>query len=194
MLGQQWFAGRVWTFDYPNQRLLWRAADDLPRHDPKHEVKLGFKSDAAGKRLRNFARIPIEVDGETIDFVLDTGATNVLSDAVLKVIGDGRPADRATSFLTTSVFEKWRKRHPDWRVLENIKTLTGTAMIEVPQINLGGFSVGPVWFTVKPDDAYYEFMARFTDKPTEGALGGSALHYLRMTVDWPKAIAIFERP
>src|SRR6185369_13424363 len=33
ILGQQWFAGRVWTFDYPNKKLLWRAANDLPAHD-----------------------------------------------------------------------------------------------------------------------------------------------------------------
>src|SRR5437763_10209704 len=38
MLGQQWFAGRVWTFDYPKQVLLWRAAGDLPPHEKSHEV------------------------------------------------------------------------------------------------------------------------------------------------------------
>jgi hypothetical protein len=193
MLGQQWFAGRVWTFDYPKQRLLWRAAGDLPKHDVSHEVKLGFKTAPSGKRQTNFARIAIEVDGETLDFVLDTGATNILSDDVLKQINDGGPAERATSFLARSVFERWHQKHPEWRALQNIKTLTGSAMIEVPAIKIGGFTVGPVWFTVQPDMSFHNYMAQFMDKPTEGAIGGSALHYLRMTVDWPNAVAVFER-
>jgi len=194
MLGQQWFAGRVWTFDYPKQALLWRATGDLPPHDKSQEVKLGFKTNGVGKRASNFARIPVDIDGETIDFVLDTGATNILSEEVLKQINDGGPAERATSFLARTVFEKWHKKHPEWRTLENIKTLTGNAMIEVPSITIGGFNVGPVWFTVQPDLAFHAYMAQWMDKPTEGAIGGSALHYLRMTVDWPRAIAVFEQP
>jgi len=194
MLGQQWFAGRVWTFDYPKQTLLWRAAGDLPPHDKSHEVKLGFKTAPSGKRQNNFARIQIEVDGEILDFLLDTGASNILSKEVLKQINDGGPAERAASFLTQSVFERWHKKHPAWRALENIETLTGAAMIEVPAVNIGGFIVGPVWFTVQPDAAFHTGMAQYMDKPTEGALGGSALQYLRMTVDWPNAVAVFERP
>lgn len=194
MLGQQWFAGRVWTFDYPNQKLLWRASGDLPVHDKSHEVKLAFKTNASGKRANNFARLPIEIDGETVNFLLDTGASNVLSEDALKQIGDGRPAERAASFLVRSVFEKWRQRHPDWRALENTKTLTGTAMIEVPSITIGGFKVGPVWFTVQPDVAFQNVMGPLMDQHIDGAIGGSALHYLRVTVDWPNGVAIFERP
>jgi hypothetical protein len=33
-----------------------------------------------------------------------------------------------------------------------------------------------------------------TDKQVEGALGGSALRYFRVTVDYPNAAAAFERP
>jgi hypothetical protein len=194
MLGQQWFAGRSWTFDYPNKQLFWRATGDLPKTDATHQVKLFFQTNSLGKRLTNFARIPVEVDGEMIDFLFDTGATNLLPEDVLKMIGDGRPAERATSFLTKSQFEKWKQKHPEWRVLENIKTLTGTAMIQVPKIKIGGFAVGPVWFTVQPDRAFHEYMAQWMDKPTEGAIGGSALYALRVTVDWTNAIAVFEKP
>jgi hypothetical protein len=144
--------------------------------------------------LSNFARIPAEIDGETIDFLFDTGATNILSEEVLKQIGDDRPANRATSFLTRSMFEKWRGKHPEWRALDNIKTLSGKAMIEVPRVTIGGFTVGPVWFTVQSDFAFHSYMAQWMDKQTEGALGGSVLHYLRVTVDWPNAIAVFEKP
>jgi hypothetical protein len=37
-------------------------------------------------------------------------------------------------------------------------------------------------------------MASMMDKPTEGALGGSAFRQLIITVDWPNAVAVFERP
>jgi hypothetical protein len=194
MLGQQWFAGRVWTFDYPGKALLWRAPNDLPAHDKAHEVQLWFKSNTFGKRANNFARIQIEVDGEPVDFVLDTGATNILSDEVLKQIGDGQAAERATSFLVQSVYDKWHAKHPEWRVLEKIKTLTGSSMIEVPHVKIGGFTVGPVWFTVQPDVGFQGVMGSLTDKRVSGALGGSALHYFRMTVDWPNGLAVFERP
>jgi len=62
------------------------------------------------------------LDGETIDFVLDTGATNILPEKVLKQVGDGGPAERGTSFLARSLYEKWHKKHPEWRALENART------------------------------------------------------------------------
>jgi hypothetical protein len=194
MLGQQWFAGRVWTFDYPGKKLLWRANGDLPKHDKAHEVTLFFRLNNSGQRSNNFARIPIEVDGETIDFVLDTGASNILSEEALKLINDDHAAERATSFLVGSVYERWHAKHPEWRVLENVKTLTGATMIEVPTVTIGGYQVGPVWFTVQPDIGFQSVMGSLTDKRVSGALGGSALYFFRMTVDWPGALAVFEKP
>lgn len=32
------------------------------------------------------------------------------------------------------------------------------------------------------------------DQQAEGALGGSALHFFRVTVDYPNAVAAFEKP
>ena len=194
MLGQQWFAGRVWTFDYPAKRLLWRAPGDVPKHDKTHEVALGFKTSPSGKRQNNFARIPIEVDGVKYDFLLDTGATNILPEDVLKMVGDDLPGERATSFLVRSVFDEWHRKHPEWRAFDKIQTLTGTAMIEVPEIMVGGFKAGPVWFTVQSDVGFQGVMKSYMDKPIVGALGGSALQYFRVTVDWPNAIAVFDRP
>ena len=192
MLGQQWFGGYTWTFDYPAKKLYWRAPGDLPKHTPDHEAKLYFKTDGKGVRLNNFARIQIAVDGEKISFTLDTGAEDVLPPAALKEVGDGRPADRATSFLAQSIYEKWHAKHPDWKVITT-PSLTGRELIEVPKITLGGYEVGPVWFSVQPDSAFHKFMAQWTDQPTEGSIGGSAFKYFRMSVDWPNAVAVFEK-
>jgi hypothetical protein len=133
MLGQEWFAGRVWTFDYPQRRLLLHASNDvLKKADDRHRAVLGFKTDESGAHLLNFPRIQAIIDGENFDLLFDTGATTTLSDSALSVLKDNRPAGRATSFITTTIFEKWRKRHPDWRVMARAEKETGEAMIEVP--------------------------------------------------------------
>ena len=45
-------------------------------------------------------------------------------------------------------------------------------MIEVPEIVVGGYKVGPVWFTVQPDIGFQAVMKSLMDKPIVGALGG----------------------
>ncbi len=194
LLGQAWFAGRVWTFDYPDGKLWLRAAGDLPEVAPPHRVTLGFPADSEGKRETNYPRIQVRVDGETLDLLFDTGATLTLTESASKVLADGRPADRATSFITRSTFERWHQRHPDWRVIEEGDThIPGSALIEVPRIEVAGHEVGPVWFTTRPDANFREYMSQFMDKPIEGALGGNALGFFRVTVDYVQAVAVFER-
>lgn len=193
MLGQAWFKDRVWTFDYPGRRLWLRAPGDLPPHDPAHAVALGFPMSGSGQRKGNFPRIQIKVDGETIDLLFDTGATVHLSDAALLALHDGHPAVRATSFIVRSIFERWRQRHPDWRVIERADELAGgEPLIEVPTIEVAGFTVGPVWFTRRADANFQKWLSQWMDKQVEGALGGSALRYFRVIVDYPNAVAVFE--
>jgi len=193
MLGQDWFAGRVWTFDYPGRRLLLRAPGDVPGRNTKHQLTLGFKTDEKGQRALNFPRIQVLIDGETMDLLFDTGATTTLTDTALAALRNRGARERATSFITASAFEKWRKRHPDWRVIEQAEKTTGEAMIEVPRLTVAGYTVGPVWFTRRADKNFHEFMSQFMDKRVEGALGGNALRHFRVTVDYPRAIAVFEK-
>lgn len=192
MLGQEWFGGRVWTFDYPGQTLWLRAPGDVPAASAEHRVSLGFQTDSAGQRALNFPRIQVTIDGETLDLLFDTGATSPVSPAAIAVMG-GPDSVRATSFITTTIFERWRSRHPDWRVVEGGERGTGEALIEVPAITVAGFTVGPVWFTRRPDRNFHQYMSRFMDRQVEGALGGSGLHYFKVTVDYPNGVAVFER-
>lgn len=199
MLGQQWFAGRVWTFDYPNRRLLLHPTPDAhaagagKAEHAEHRVALGFKTKATGERALDFPRIPITVEGETLDLLFDTGATTRLTEAALASLKDGSAAVRATSFITTTVFEKWRKQHPQWRVVEQAEMGSNEAMIEVPKVTVGGYTVGPVWFTRRADKNFHEYMTQFMDKRIEGALGGNALRHFRVRVDYPRAVAVFEK-
>ncbi len=192
LLGQQWFSGRTWTFDYPKKKLWWRAPGDLPKHDPIHEQKLFFKTNPKGGHTTDFARIEIGIDGELVSFTLDTGAVDALPADALKFVGDNGPSVRATSFLGQGMFDKLHVKHPDWRVYSH-PTSTGSKLLEVPKVTIGGYEVGPVWFSIQPDQAFHEYMAQWTDKPTEGSIGGSAFRYFKMTVDWPGAVAVFEK-
>lgn len=197
LLGQNWFKDRVWTFDYADKQLLFRADGDLPKHEPVHRAYLGFPKSPDGRRATNFARVEIQVEGQKIDLVLDTGATVKLSSSALATIDEGAqkgPASRATSFITATTFDSWRKAHPTWRVVENADaSADNEAMIELPWIEVAGHKVGPVWFTRRTDKAFHETISQWTDKRVDGALGGSALKYFRLTVDYPRAIAVFDR-
>jgi hypothetical protein len=195
ILGQHWFDGRVWTFDYPGHRLLLRPAGDLPRHSPEHRVPLGFQHDSNGRPTVHFPRIRVLIDGETVDLLLDTGAMTQLTANGLAALADGRPARRAASFVVRSVFERWHRRHPQWQVIESADQLGNVMfpMIKVPAVEVGGFTVGPVWFTVRRDKDFEHF-SRWMDRPIVGAFGGSGLHYLAVTVDYPGSVAVFVQP
>jgi hypothetical protein len=188
MLGEAWFGGRVWTWDYPHERLTlegsrWKPAAGTAR------VALGFPV-VEGKRGDNFARITIRVDGKSIDVLLDTGATTTLGADAMKALDDKGPAQRATSFIVDAQFQEWRKAHPDWRVIEKAEH-DRVPMIEVPQVEIAGASFGPVWFTWRPDKAFHEYMSSMMDKQVEGAIGGNALSHFVMTIDYPGATAYF---
>ncbi|HEX4497357.1 MAG TPA: hypothetical protein VIE43_16910 [Thermoanaerobaculia bacterium] len=195
ILGQDWLAGRVWTWDYPGRRLLWLPEGGLPAVDPSHRVTLGFQTDKTGKRSASFPRIQATIDGETLDLLLDTGATVALSPEALAQLADHGPKMRGTSFIAAVHFDAWHRTHPDWRVIEKADlTVKGEPMIEVPAVTVAGYTVGPVWFTRRPDSNFHQFMSQYMDRQVEGALGGSALRFFRVTVDYPRAIAVFERP
>jgi hypothetical protein len=184
-LGQSWFGGRVWTFDYPGKTLWWRAPGDVPAHDKVHEAPLTFRTDKKGERENQFPRIVVTIDGAEIPLLFDTGAMITTAGKV-----------RGGSFITQRTFGKWRKQHPDWRVVDGGDELGAHKLptIEVPAVTVGGFTVGPVVFAARPDKNFDSFMSSMTAAHVEGALGGSAMRYLRVTVDYPRAIAVFEKP
>lgn len=194
MLGQAWFADRIWTFDYKKrQMLLWDRSPKIIEKKSKHSVPVWFKTDDKGKRLASFPRIQIEVDGEVLDMLFDTGASTYLTKEALAELKDGRASARATGFITNVKFEQWRKNHPDWRVIEKAEERTGEAMIEARNIKIAGHTVERAWFTRRADKNFHEYMTGFMDKKVEGAIGGSLMYHFRVTVDYSKAVAVFEK-
>ncbi|MGE4071431.1 MAG: hypothetical protein AB7E72_09680 [Lysobacterales bacterium] len=195
MLGQDWFAGRRWTFDYANGQLLVGAAPIDEKQ--AHVVPLGFPKDESGRRKANFPSIVATVEGVELPFLFDTGATISSSAEAALAIGVEGASECATSFIVASVFEAWRQAHPDWRVVENADVRGGAskgeAMIEVPEVTIAGHTVGPVWFTRRADPNFHEYMSSFMDRKVDGALGGSLLRWFVVDVDYPGALARFTR-
>lgn len=193
-LGGRWFADGVWEFDYPGRRLLRHdgAYDKAPA---EHRAALGFQVDAEGHRTTHFPSIDVEIDGEVLPMLYDSGATATTTETSAPVFGVAPGTPVGTSFIEHAVFERWRTKHPGWRVLESAdrKGPQLRRMIEVPEITLAGHTVGPVWFAEQPAGAFQSYMAGMMDRPTWGALGGSALKYFRVVVDYPAATAHFLR-
>lgn len=194
-LGAGYLPGRTWTFDYPARRLTLEGRGWRPDH-AAHVTPLGFPHDAKGRQASGFARIVIRVDGRPLDMLLDTGATAHPTTAGEKASGTPVTAQGygVTSYITTSMLERWHKAHPDWRVVENgdnLRPARPSRLIEVPRVDIAGWSVGPVWFTEQPDAAYHKYMAQWMDKPTEGTVGGNVFRYFSMTLDYPHEKAYF---
>ncbi len=191
MLGAPWFGNRTWEWDYRVGTLRRLPDGRLPKADPAHVVKLGFQRGGDGAHTTHFPRIPARIDGQDLQFLFDTGATFRLDTAAAARLGDAGALQRAGNFVTASVFDRWRKAHPDWPYIE--KGDAGAAMIQVPAVDVAGFRTGPAWFSVRPDKAFHEWMAQWMNRPVDGALGGETFRDFRITVDYPAETAVFER-
>lgn len=190
MLGQRWFEDRIWTFDYPGRRLLLHEA--APVAAGAAVAPLHFQT-REGRRSTAFPRIQVEVAGETLDLLFDTGAHGPLTPEAVAVMG-GSADVRATSFITLTVLNRWRAAHPDWRYVEKGERGSGAPLIEAPTVRIAGLDAGPVWFTGRADRNFTEWMSQWTDRPITGALGGNAMRRFRVTADYPAARASFETP
>jgi hypothetical protein len=195
LLSSRWFAGRVWTFNYAAQTLTIEGAGWQPP-SAAHKSPIGLRAASAEGRAFSMPRVTIRVDGHDIDMLLDTGATGHPTAAAESAQGPGSvDGNRATSFITKSTFDAWHAAHPDWTVVTDGDDLFAprfvARMIRVPAIEIGGWSIGPVWFTERPDNSFRQMMSSMTDKPVEGAVGGNALRHFAMTLDYPRGAAYF---
>ncbi|MBW8778438.1 MAG: hypothetical protein JF585_04395 [Burkholderiales bacterium] len=189
-LGAAWLAGRVWQIDYGRHEMV--LAPDWKPSVQAHALPLGFRVDDHGTRPSSMPRITVTVDGKPLDMLLDTGA-------MIPLAPDGAAAFHVApgtivggGFIMKTVFDEWHGKHPEWRVIEHAEaTRRGdpNAMIEVPQVTVAGYTVGPVWFARRHDANFTGSMATMMDKPIVGAFGGSGLQYFRLVVDYPKATA-----
>lgn len=197
LLSQHWFAGRIWTWDYPAQRLSLEDAN-WKAPPAARAVPIGFRAAGGETPAIHMPRITVRIDGKDIDLLLDTGATGAPTKDALAAQPTAAPVDgsRATSFIARSTLEAWHAAHPDWRIVEDADAMFAPKFvaraIRVPAVDVAGWNVGPVWFTERPDPAFHRMMSSMTDRRVEGALGGNAFTHFRMTIDYTRATAYFE--
>jgi len=191
-LGGRWFADGIWKFDYPGKK-LHRLDEFHPDDAEFHRASLGFQTNAAGARTMHFPSIDVVVGGEILPMLYDSGATATTTQASAAEFRVKPGTEIGTSFIERSVFQRWITANPDWRTIEaaDQKGEQQRRMIEVPAITVAGYTVGPVWFAEQPDGAFQGYMAGMMDRPTWGALGGSALKYCVVVLDYPGAAAYF---
>ncbi len=192
-LGQSWFGQYCWSIDYPGQQLSCYQPPLSPLE--AHTIPVSFMKDRSGARVANFPRLMVEIDGQAIPMILDTGAKLLPTSEASRAMGDSTlNAPIAASFIIESIFEEWQQAHPDWKVVEQAdQELGNVKMIEVPSITVAGQEVGPVWFCSRADDHYLAYFSRFTGQAVMGALGGSGLQHFKVTLDYPNALAKFEK-
>ena len=188
-LGQPWFAGRIWTFDYPGKRLLLHAQAPARRARDR-EIRFEYLTDTAGKPISSTPRLGVEIEGDSLLLIFDTGATVWLTDSAMTVMRDGRPAERSWSLVRNATYRSWRAKHPEWRVIERANQVNGGDMIEVPSMRIAGFDVGPVWFGTIPDRPANARPAPLRIR-IDGTLGGDALRFFSVTVDYPAQAMVF---
>ena len=188
--GATWFGDRIWTFDYPGNRLLLHDASPPSSVPPEHQVPVRFRTDSGGARIDHSPQIDVMVDGDTLAMIFDTGATIWLTAAARSQLHDGRPSERATSHVQSWWFARWKQRHPDWPVIEAADQLTRATLIRVPSVRIAGYDVGPVWFSVLGGPAEAPPGAgRFG-----GTIGGNVLREFSVMLDYRRGIAEFTRP
>lgn len=189
-LGQFFFIGHSWTFDYLAGRLYINTPLTADVNN-KNIQKIGFKKDKHGNKLFGHPSIQVKIDGDTLDVLFDTGASILPSkntQAELKC----NSKSIGGSFIAKSVFDKWRSKHPDWKFIEKGE-VTGADMIQVPQVTIGTTTSGPVWFAKRRDEAWSKGMIQSMDKVVKGAIGGSFFQYYRVTIDYNNELAILSK-
>lgn len=192
LAGGAYLATHAWTFDYPARQL--RVEDDAwqPANDA-HAFDLGMQRNADGGLTSAYPRVTIRVAGENFDVLLDTGATAQPTNVGLApmktptVNGLG-----VASYITSTIMNRWHAVHPEWPLIGMADAYGGgTALraIQVPNVEIAGWSVGPAWFTERADSNFESFMSEYMDSTVHGAVGANILSAFVMTLDYRKAKA-----
>ena len=185
MFGREWFANKVWTIDYEQEEIFNGVYDMVSTSS----TSLFFKKDSLGNVLTALPRMEVIIDGDTLSFLLDTGAQARLSVNVQKRVQ--LDEFEAISFIERSTFDKWKTSHPNWLIIEKADMSYGlnASMIQVPSIKIGERTIHSIWFVVR-DDSNFEVMSNFfMDKKIIGAFGGNGLAKLGViTIDYKNEV------
>ncbi|HUF33731.1 MAG TPA: PDZ domain-containing protein [Acidimicrobiales bacterium] len=148
------------VIDYPRGELRLSAPDDLPGTGVAVPVDV--------ERESGFARAEVEVAGEVLGLLLDTGTSCCL--------------------VADHVFRSWEASNPVWprsaasvgpANMSGLSFEASTPMLRVPEVSWGAFTVPGVAVAWRPDSAYGRLVPGVT-APVVGSLGGNLLRHFRV--------------
>ncbi|WP_139203009.1 hypothetical protein [Pseudoxanthomonas sp. GM95] len=189
-LGAGYLSHFIWTFDYPNQALWLESAGWKPGVGTR-SIPMSFPRNSDGEKASGLPRIQLKIAGESLDFLLDTGATAAPTRAGQKAMTlQTEKGIGVTSYIDKAVLDRWHQEHPDWIVIDDGDELLPVQgdmrVIRVPNVMVAGWSVGPVWFTERPEGTFGpKGMGAHMDAPVVGAAGANLWQHFVMTLDYP---------
>lgn len=187
-VGATYFGRDTWQWDY--RRKTFKKARVFIPLEGRGVIPVSFKNEK-GERTTNQPLIQIEVDGEVLSVLFDTGATTWYSEEAQKIAGVGEYS--ASSFIREKVYKRWKSRHPEWKVIKRgERFIGGQDLIRVPEVTIAGVKVGPVWFSIRPDAIYDNYGPKYLGGLCDGAIGGNAFKYMRITADYGEKRFKFE--
>ncbi len=164
------------------------GVDDKSNHSDS-AVSLSFYEEG-DRRLYHFPRLEVIIAGDTLSMVLKTGSNVILDESAQASLNHPDPLFPA-GLISESVAANWVDIHPDWPVYENADSNYGSDLIEVPEVQIGPHTAGPVRFAIRRDEAFIDWFSQFTDKPVVGALGADAFRGAHITLNYPWSVLIF---
>jgi predicted aspartyl protease len=150
------------VFDYPNSKFtIARPGVIKPEGD---ELPMPVSPQSG------FPRTEIEVDGQKLGFLLDTGAAYTMVSEVL--------------------LKSWGNKHPEWERHEgafgDAKLLGGQTLetMILPEIRWGKNRLRGVGVTSQREGTFEKWMSSMTKEPIVGSLAGNVLKQFRVELDY----------
>jgi predicted aspartyl protease len=157
------------VFDYPGHSFTLAEPGVLSHRGPPVRASV--------HPTTGFARIEMEVAGQTYGFMLDTGA--------------------AYTCVSRALLDHWIGVHPAWPHsvgAVGAANMVGkqfdvvNALVRVPEIKWGTFRLRDVGMVSRPAGVY-EAVSKDMTAPVVGALGGNVLRQFRLELDYPSGTA-----
>lgn len=171
--GRLFEAGYPATAFLPAHLLLGRdVLFDYP--DGQFDICIHGSVEAAGEELAaprhpgmGFPRIELEVDGERLGFLLDTGAPYTM--------------------VSDSLIGRWLERHPTWpstfgatrHAAMGRASIDMQRLIRVPEVRWGSSLLSGVGMVARPEGTFEGYMTKMMTAPIVGALAGNVLSSFR---------------
>ena len=164
------------VFDYPRSLFTIGAPDGLERR--------GLRAPAAVNRETGVIQIDALIDGDSLSFALDNGASySFASEALLARFAERHPErPRSAGAVGCANIWGWWPGEGSWPVAR------------VPEILWGGVSLRDVGVVGLPESfPLASWYSRKTARPVDGLLGPNAFKAFRVEIDYAGSAVYFEK-